>query len=176
MCNEEFEMYELNHYITCSACLDYHTRNPERKEIYEKLIKEKIRLLKKYRRENLRNATFAGKQAELFICRALGSFGMKVEKERIFFPYIADFHIKNIHYVVEIDGSVHDKQIGYDDRRDEWLTKKYNLTVLRFKNSDVGLDIFRDSIWSLGDKFLKEQVDQINSVAQEVGIPKYRLS
>ena len=101
---------------------------------------------------------------------------MKVEKERIFFPYIADFHIKNIHYVVEIDGSVHDKQIGYDDRRDEWLTKKYNLTVLRFKNSDVGLDIFRDSIWSLGDKFLKEQVDQINSVAQEVGIPKYRLS
>jgi len=64
----------------------------------------------------------------------LGSFGRK----RDF--YIADFYCAEKRLVIEIDGSVHLSQKDYDAARDTAMNEM-NLTVLRFKNSEVTNDL-----------------------------------
>jgi len=51
--------------------------------------------------------------------------------------FIVDFYCGKFHLVVEIDGSVHEKQADYDKIRTEILRTQRNLKVLRFSNNEV---------------------------------------
>jgi len=175
ICNDEFEIRDLDHCMTCRKCTDYWTRNKDRnKEYYEKR-ESKIKDLKKYRKQNLKYKTMSYMQAEVIIKKMLNSFGMKVECERIFFPYITDFYIPDKKCAIEIDGSVHDKQLGYDDRRDRWLKEKWLIIIIRFTNDDVNSKQFKDSIWDLGFNFFEERINDINFIAKELGLSGYKL-
>jgi len=53
---------------------------------------------------------------------------------------IADFYCHRYKLVIEIDGTVHDKQSEKDAERDKWLsTNGYN--VLRFTNDEIENDL-----------------------------------
>lgn len=59
------------------------------------------------------------------------------------FGYIIDIYFKNKdgrRYGVEIDGRHHDYKVGYDNRRTELIMSK-NITIVRFKNSDIYTDL-----------------------------------
>ena len=58
----------------------------------------------------------------------------KSEGKRNF--YIADFYCAEKKLLIEIDGVIHNKQIEYDQSRDE-LVKELGITVLRFTNDQV---------------------------------------
>ena len=51
-------------------------------------------------------------------------------------PYILDFVCQEAKLIVELDGSQHSEQVGYDTKRSDWLaTQGYR--ILRFWNNDL---------------------------------------
>lgn len=63
--------------------------------------------------------------------------GVRVRRERLVGPYIADFWIGMPHRIcIEIDGAYHAKQNNYDARRDESMRRR-GVRVLRFTNEQV---------------------------------------
>jgi len=50
--------------------------------------------------------------------------------------YIADFFIKELRLVIEIDGPIHNKQVSYDLKRTKFLESNC-CRVVRFKNEEV---------------------------------------
>ena len=56
-------------------------------------------------------------------------------QNRIYF-FIPDFFCYELQLVIEIDGSIHNKQIEYDKSRDE-LFNSHDIHVLRIKNEDT---------------------------------------
>ncbi|HEY0012377.1 MAG TPA: endonuclease domain-containing protein, partial [Allosphingosinicella sp.] len=66
--------------------------------------------------------------------RRLGSFKFKRQEWRG--RFIADFYCWEARLVVEVDGSQHQEQAGYDSGRDAWLNRR-GLKVLRFWNDEV---------------------------------------
>jgi very-short-patch-repair endonuclease len=56
--------------------------------------------------------------------------------------FIADFYCHTLKFVIEVDGSIHDTpdNIDYDIGRSAEL-KKFDITVMRFKNEEVISDI-----------------------------------
>ena len=53
--------------------------------------------------------------------------------------YIADFYIKQLHLIIEIDGGYHTtiQQINYDNDKDKRIKKQYpTINILRIKNED----------------------------------------
>jgi very-short-patch-repair endonuclease len=51
--------------------------------------------------------------------------------------FIVDFFCKKQKLIIEIDGSVHDAQKERDIERDNILSVKYQLNILRFTNDEV---------------------------------------
>jgi very-short-patch-repair endonuclease len=62
--------------------------------------------------------------------------GFHFRRQQIISTYIVDFYCHSANLVVEVDGSGHLEQEGYDQKRDEYLAN-LGLRVLRFFNSDV---------------------------------------
>ena len=55
-------------------------------------------------------------------------------------PYIVDFYYHAARLVVEIDGSPHREQQGYDRMRDEYF-RRLGIRVLRLSNASVRDDL-----------------------------------
>src|SRR2546429_39003 len=62
--------------------------------------------------------------------------GFKFRRQRPFGPYVCDFMCLEVSVVIELDGSQHAEQIGYDEKRDAFF-RSYGFRVLRFWNTDV---------------------------------------
>jgi very-short-patch-repair endonuclease len=175
VCNEDYENKDLNSLLTCKHCAKFHLEDKARHAEYKKLINLKKKQLKKYGRENRKNITKSCHDAKLIIKEIMSAFGYHVTHEKVFFPYIADFYIKEIKCIIEIDGGVHETQLGYDDKRDSWLKDKYQCYVIRFDNKDVNSDMFRKAMWELAEKFLNNRIKKINKLAEDYGKHGYKL-
>ena len=68
----------------------------------------------------------------------LRKYPVKIYKQRIIGPYIADFYCASAKVVIEIDGSQHYNEQGksYDAERTAYLNS-LGLQVLRFSNADI---------------------------------------
>lgn len=62
--------------------------------------------------------------------------GFKFKRQQPIGPYIVDFVCFQQRLIVEIDGSQHQQNAEYDERRSRWL-RSQGFTVLRFWNHDV---------------------------------------
>lgn len=62
--------------------------------------------------------------------------GHKFRRQMPIGPYIADFVCLEARLIVELDGSQHQEQHGYDQQRDDWLQQQ-GFQILRFWNNDV---------------------------------------
>ena len=62
--------------------------------------------------------------------------------------FIVDFYCREKNLVIEVDGEIHDSQKERDAERDNILTIKFGLRILRFKNQEVmlGKEILRNKI------------------------------
>ena len=71
-------------------------------------------------------------------------YPVKIYKQRIIDSYIADFYCAKAKLVIEIDGSQHATEKGYeyDTKRTEILNK-YGLKVIRFTNIDIDNDFIK---------------------------------
>ena len=67
--------------------------------------------------------------------------GLKFRRQHPIARFIADFYCAELKLVIEIDGSIHEREdiIKYDLERENYL-KELGLKVLRFKNEDVFLN------------------------------------
>jgi very-short-patch-repair endonuclease len=66
--------------------------------------------------------------------RKLGGF--KFKRQFPIDPYIVDFVCLEKKLIVELDGSLHDDQIAYDEGRDRYLESN-GYRVMRFENGEV---------------------------------------
>ena len=65
--------------------------------------------------------------------------GFYFRRQQIIDGFIADFYCHQAGVVVELDGPVHDDQLGYDAERDRIIAAR-GLVVLRFQNDEVFAD------------------------------------
>ena len=70
--------------------------------------------------------------------------GMKFVRQYSVGPYILDFYCPNKRLAIELDGSQHsrDEALLYDRDREEYL-EALDIKTMRFKNSEVRIDIER---------------------------------
>ena len=83
--------------------------------------------------------------AEDFLWQALRNRGIenfKFRRQHPVGPFIVDFFCNAAELVVEVDGGIHDvpKVKEYDEQRETYL-KSLGLTVLRFRNEEVLMNI-----------------------------------
>ena len=60
----------------------------------------------------------------------------KFRRQMPFAPYIVDFVCLDHHLIIELDGSQHQEQKTYDEKRSAFL-QNHGFTVLRFWNNEV---------------------------------------
>jgi leucyl-tRNA synthetase len=65
--------------------------------------------------------------------------GVRVHRQTPTLGYIADFWVPRLKLIIEIDGSIHSSQVGYDRNRDS-IMQSHGLRVARFKNEDIYRD------------------------------------
>lgn len=68
----------------------------------------------------------------------LRHYPVKIYKQRIIGPFIADFYCASAKLVIEIDGSQHydDNEAAYDLERTAYL-ESYGLRVIRYSNREI---------------------------------------
>lgn len=66
--------------------------------------------------------------------------GYKFRRQHSFGTYIADFYCREKNLIIEIDGSQHMEQEGYDSERTRFFESR-GLRVLRFWNSEVNTNL-----------------------------------
>ena len=67
----------------------------------------------------------------------LRRYPVKIYKQRIIGPFIADFYCASTKLVIEIDGSQHyDDGAAYDAERTAYL-ESYGLRVIRYSNREI---------------------------------------
>jgi very-short-patch-repair endonuclease len=76
-----------------------------------------------------------------------GLYGRHFRRQQLIDGFIADFYCHEAGLIVEIDGSVHNSQPGYDQERTRILQAR-GLTVQRFTNDEV-LKRVRDVLRSI---------------------------
>ena len=62
--------------------------------------------------------------------------GLDFDRQRVIGNYIVDFYIKQLGLIIEIDGSSHDFDGDYDERREKYLIS-LGLKVYRITVSDI---------------------------------------
>ena len=70
--------------------------------------------------------------------------GVRVRRQHVLYPYIADFFVPAYKLVVEVDGGVHrsaEAQLR-DARRELHLARAYGVTVLRIPAELVERDVY----------------------------------
>ena len=77
-------------------------------------------------------------EAELVLWQELRDrqLGVRFRRHHCLAHYIVDFYSRGAQLAVELDGPVHDFQLGYDAARD-MLLETGGLLVLRFRNDEV---------------------------------------
>jgi very-short-patch-repair endonuclease len=86
-------------------------------------------------RDLRRNMTPA--ETSLWQCLRAGRLcGYHFRRQQVIDRFIVDFYCHRAGLVVEVDGSVHEKQEEYDRERDFYLRSR-GLRVMRFTNTDV---------------------------------------
>ena len=66
--------------------------------------------------------------------------GEHFRRQQVLAPYIVDFYCHSARLVVEIDGSPHRQQQGYDRMRDDYFRRR-GIRVLRVSNESVRNDL-----------------------------------
>ena len=72
--------------------------------------------------------------------RAHRLHGLHFRRQQIIDGFIADFYCHALGLIIEVDGSVHQQQIGYDAERDRVLAGR-GLCILRVTNDEVLHDL-----------------------------------
>ena len=100
----------------------------------------------KYRRRSLRHSLTKA-EATLWQWLRKNKTGFRFRRQTSIGKYIVDFYCHQLKLIIEVDGGIHEEQIGYDKRRDDWL-KKQDYKILRLKNEDViyNLDLVLNQI------------------------------
>ena len=62
--------------------------------------------------------------------------GIHFLRQQVIGRYIVDFYCHQAGVVVEVDGGIHQEQVGYDQEREAFLHQR-GLVVLRFNNWEV---------------------------------------
>ena len=82
----------------------------------------------------------AGNLAEVVFWREVRSkhfYGIDFNRQYVFGNYIADFYIRSLGVVVEIDGAYHNNRTDYDQQREEFMSSlgilNYALYVMSIK-------------------------------------------
>ena len=93
-----------------------------------------------YKKNLKRKAT----RAEKVLMRKFNELGIDFTFQACFFDcktlYIVDFKIPSKNFyslIVELDGGYHNNRGAYDNRRTEWLERKRNCKVIRFRNEEI---------------------------------------
>ena len=81
--------------------------------------------------------------------------GFRFLRQKPIDQYIVDFYCSELKLIIEIDGSIHEKQKKYDKIRTQILENGYNLTVLRFTNEEVLKD-FKKTKNKLNNQIIKK--------------------
>lgn len=76
-------------------------------------------------------------RAQTLVFVLLRHYPVKIYKQRIIGPFIADFYCASAKLVIEIDGSQHydDSEAAYDAERTAYL-ESYGLRVIRYSNRE----------------------------------------
>ena len=67
-------------------------------------------------------------------------YGIRFRRQYPIDIFIADFYCHEVRLVVEIDGEIHNQQKEYDIGRTAEM-ERYNISVIRFKNSEIETDV-----------------------------------
>jgi len=65
--------------------------------------------------------------------------GIDFDRQRIIGNYIVDFYVKSLGLVIEIDGSSHNDNEEYDEKREEFL-KSLDLKIVRISDTRIKHD------------------------------------
>ena len=85
---------------------------------------------------SLRRSMTGAEERLWFHLRGRRLLNAKFRRQYAIGPYIADFACVESKLVVELDGSQHVEQAGYDKKRDAYIEEQ-GFTILRFWNNDV---------------------------------------
>ena len=66
--------------------------------------------------------------------------GIKFRRQYPVSTYILDFYAPKIKLAIELDGSIHKENKGYNEERTKYLNSK-NIKVVRFWNSEIENDL-----------------------------------
>jgi very-short-patch-repair endonuclease len=66
--------------------------------------------------------------------------GAHFRRQQALAPYIVDFYCHAARLVVEVDGSPHREQQGYDRMRDDYF-RRQGIRVIRMSNESVRVDL-----------------------------------
>ena len=108
----------------------------------------------------------AGNLAEVVFWREVSSkhfYGIDFNRQYVIGNYIADFYIRSLGVVVEIDGAYHNNRTDYDQQREEFMS---SLGIYTFRISDY--DVKNNTSWALNElkKFiLMHFSEEINGTA-----------
>jgi very-short-patch-repair endonuclease len=68
--------------------------------------------------------------------------GFKFRRQHPFACYILDFYCHKLQLVIEVDGKIHEREdVKLNDNDREAYLAKAGLTILRFTNDEVKLDL-----------------------------------
>ncbi|MBR1780152.1 MAG: endonuclease domain-containing protein [Oscillospiraceae bacterium] len=95
-------------------------------------------------------------ERKLWYC-FLRTYPVKIYKQRIIGPYIADFYCASAGLVIELDGSQHYEPAGResDQRRDQYM-EQLGLQILRFSNREIDRE-FR-AVCEMIDGTIREKI------------------
>ena len=86
-------------------------------------------------------------------------YGLKFRRQHPYFNYILDFYCHALKLVIEVDGSVHDKEeVKFYDKERQALLENDGLTVIRFTNDMVEKDF--EMVKSTIDGFILKNRDE----------------
>lgn len=87
-------------------------------------------------------------------------YGIDFNRQYVIGNYIADFYIRSLGIVVEIDGGYHNDRAEYDKKREEYMS---SLGILTFRASDF--DVENNILWVLNE--LKDFIIEHFSVEKQ---------
>ena len=108
----------------------------------------------------------AGNLAEVVFWKEVRSkhfYGIDFNRQYVIGNYIADFYIRSLGVVVEIDGAYHNDRTEYDQQREDFMS---SLGIYTFRISDY--DVKNNTSWALNElkKFiLMHFSEEINGTA-----------
>ena len=103
------------------------------KKIKSRIVNQPGEYLKRRRRSLRRNIT-DGEYALWFWLRN-NELGCKFRRQVSIGSFIVDFYCHKLKLIIEVDGGIHNDQIEYDNRRENWL-KSQGYDIIRVNNED----------------------------------------